>query len=174
MAYIFVSLLIAALALAALAHLIRQVLIPADRPMTPEWLDELSTERYRPMLRLLRRDDFDFLADAAVTRECLAKLRVQRCQIFRAYLLEMDADFRQICTALKAILLHSHVDRPDLASALLRNQLAFGYRKITLHIQVLLFQYEIGTVDVSDLVKLFDSMRMELHTLVPAGSAATA
>ena len=30
-------------------------------PVTTEWLSELSTDRYRPMLRLLQETDFQFL-----------------------------------------------------------------------------------------------------------------
>jgi hypothetical protein len=63
------------------------------------------------------------------------------------------------------------VDRPDLASALVKHQLLFACRKPTLQLQAVLFRHGSGTVDVSHLVKLFDGMRVELRTLVPAEAA---
>jgi len=140
-----------------------------------QWIDEISTDRYRPMLRLLDDEDFRFLrSQPNFTPGMATKLRIQRCQIFRGYLRNMDADFGRICMALKGILLHSKIDRPDLASTLVQRQMVFAYRKMTIQFQVVLFRYGLGTVDVSHLVRLFDGMRLELRTLVPAELAAGA
>ena len=55
--------------------------------VNPEWLLQLSTERYRPMLRLLSDDDVAFLrAQPGFRPSMAAKLRAQRCQILKAYL----------------------------------------------------------------------------------------
>ena len=76
--------------------------------------------------------------------------------------------------ALKCILVRSKIDRPDLASALVRTQMVFAYRKMAIQFEVVLFRYGLGTVDASGLVKLFDGMRLELQALVPAQMAAGA
>jgi hypothetical protein len=165
----------AVLALVALIALVLKLALPFRAsqcpPATAEWIDELSMDRYRPMMRLLDREDFQFLStQPGYTKELATKLRIQRCQIFRAYLRNLDADFNRICMALKGVLLHSDIDRPDLASTLIQHQLAFALRRMTIQFHVVLFRYDIGAVDVSALVQLFDGMRMELRTLVPAES----
>ena len=54
-------------------------------PVTAEWIDELSIERYRPMMRLLDSGDIEFLrAQPGFTPKMVTKLRAQRCQIFAA------------------------------------------------------------------------------------------
>src|ERR1035441_1726583 len=54
-------------------------------PVTIDWLSELSTDRYRPMLRLLDATDFEFLrAQQGFTPEMGKTLRRQRVQIGRA------------------------------------------------------------------------------------------
>jgi len=170
-----------AVSITALAVLIIALRILARQFVSPNcsegtgWIDELSTDRYRPMLHLLDEEDFKFLRNQpGFTNRLGTKLRIQRCQIFRGYLRNLDTDFRRICMALKCILLHSKIDRPDLVSTLLRNQMVFAYRKMTIQFQVVLFRYGFGTVDVSGLVNVFDGMRLELRTLVPAQMASGA
>src|ERR1022692_4950702 len=70
-------------------------------PVTIDWLSELSTERYRPMLRLLDATDFQFLrAQKGFTPEMERRLRRQRVQAFRGYLRLLVADFDRIVAAL--------------------------------------------------------------------------
>ena len=161
--------------LTVLRKLARTFVSSNSRPESIAWIEELSIERYRPMLRLLDEEDFHFLqTQPGFTSQMAAKVRLQRCKIFRAYLRNLDADFVRICVALKAILAHSKTDRPDLASALVQRQMVFAYRKMTIQFQVVLFRYGLGTVDVSYLVRLFDGVRLELQTLVPAMSPVRA
>ncbi|SPE32756.1 conserved hypothetical protein [Candidatus Sulfopaludibacter sp. SbA6] len=162
--------IIAFIGLIALVRKLAQQLVSSNcLPEGTAWIDELSTDRYRPMLRLLDQEDLEFLTPKMATR-----LRILRCQIFRVYLRNMDADFGRICMALKSILLHSKIDRPDLVSALVQRQMLFAYRKMNIQLRALLYQYGVGTVDVSDLVRLFEGMRLELRTLVQAELAARA
>ena len=105
--------LLAALILATVAVVRR--LGSADRslPVTAEWIDELSTDRYRPMMRLLDSRDIEFLrSQAGFTPKMESKLRAQRCQIFRGYLRCLDMDFQRVCMALKLVLVQSEQDRP--------------------------------------------------------------
>src|ERR1019366_8069773 len=88
-------------------------------PVTAEWIDELSADRYRPMMRLLDSRDIEFLrSQAGFTSKMEGKLRAQRCRIFRDYLRCLDMDFQRVCMALKVVLLHSEQDRPDLSDVL--------------------------------------------------------
>src|ERR1035438_6124361 len=83
-------------------------------PVTIDWLSELSTARYRPMLRLLDATDFQFLrAQKGFTPEMERRLRRQRVQTFRGYLGLLVADFDRIVAALRVILAQSANDRSE-------------------------------------------------------------
>jgi hypothetical protein len=144
-------------------------------PVTAEWINELSTERYRPMMRLLDVADIEFLRNQpGYTRAIETRLRAQRCQIFRGYLRCLNLDFKRVATALKIFLTQSEHDRPDLAAMLVQHQIRFATATIAVHFQLLLFQYGIGRVDAGALLKLFDLVRVELGSLVPAESQVCA
>lgn len=156
--------------LLALRLLIRKVAVAGGRlPVTAEWIDELSIERYRPMMRLLDRGDLDFLrSQPGFTPSMATKLRIQRCQIFRGYLRCLSADFGRVCAAIKVLMLQSRHDRPDLAAALVRYQFTFACAIVMVHCRLVLYRWGSCAVDVSSLVNMFDVMRLELRTLVPA------
>ena len=49
----------------------------------PEWLEDFSISRYRPMLRLLSEDDYEFLASQAGYKGKIAsQLRAERRKVF--------------------------------------------------------------------------------------------
>ena len=89
MEYVIAISIVTFLALAiALFLLVRKVAFNGSSlPLTAEWIDELSIERYRPMMRLLDGGDLEFLrSQPGFTPRMATKLRAQRCQIFRGYL----------------------------------------------------------------------------------------
>jgi hypothetical protein len=158
-----------------LVKLTRYSALPERLPVTAEWIDELSIDRYRPMLRLLNQEDVDFLCtQPGFTAQMATKFRIQRCQLFRGYLRCLDSDFKRICMALKVLLVQAKHDRPDLASVLMRYQMTFAYGMMTVQFQLACYPHGVGNVDVTGLVKVFDGMRLELRTLVPAQSWAGA
>ena len=60
---IAVSILACIAVAAGLIFAVRKLAYPAVAlPATLDWIDELSTERYRPMLRLLSNDEIQFLS----------------------------------------------------------------------------------------------------------------
>lgn len=139
-------------------------------PVTAEWIDELSVERYQPMMRLLDGEDLEFLrSQPGFTSRMAVKVRTQRCQIFRGYLRCLNTDFKRVCTALKVLMLHSRQDRPDLAAALVRNQVMFASGMIVAQFRLVLYRWGLCGVNGTSLVKLFDRMRLELRSLVLVG-----
>ncbi len=160
----------------ALSAVVRKFLNPSQGlPLTAEWIDELSIERYRPMLRLLDSGDLEFLrSQPGFTRAMEARLRAQRCQIFRGYLKCLSADFGRVCAALKILMIQARRDRPDLATSLLRGQAMFAYGMLACEFKLVVYRLGLGTVDASDLVRIFDCMRLELRTVVPVTVAAGA
>jgi hypothetical protein len=162
--------------LLAVALLFRKLNSPGGSlPVTAEWIDALSLEHYRPMMRLLDGQDLAFLrGQPGFTPAMAVNLRLKRCRVFRGYLRCLSADFGRVCTALKVVMLHSGIDRPDLASILVHHQLMFASGLATVQVRLLLYRWGIGTVDVASLVKLFDTMRLELRSMVPMGEPACA
>lgn len=161
--------------LLVLLRLTRHFASPQQLPVNADWIDDLSTEHYRPMLRLLDGEDLRFLGtQPGFTPKMATKFRIQRCQLFQRYLGTLDDDFKRICTALKLLMVQAQQDRPDLASVLVWNQINFAYGLMMAQFHVTCYRYGIGTVDVTGLVKLFDGMRLELRTLVPAELGAGA
>jgi hypothetical protein len=65
-------------------------------------------------------------------------------------------------------MLQSRDDRPDLAQALLRQQLNFEGSVLMIQFRLLLYRWGVCSVDVTSLVRIFESMRLELRSLVPA------
>jgi hypothetical protein len=144
-------------------------------PVTAEWIDELSLEHYRPMMRLLDGQDSIFLrGQPGYTPAMAVHLRVQRCRVFRGYLRCLTADFSRVCTALKLVMLQSGLDRPDLASVLLHHQVLFASGLAMVQVRLFLYRWGLGTVDAASLVKLFDGMRLELQSVVPMAELAFA
>ena len=164
------------LALAAVVVLVRKLAFTdTSLPLTAEWIDELSIERYRPMMHLLDAGDVELLrSQPGFTPGMGAKLRFERCQVFRGYLRCLRADFQRVCTALKLLMLHSREDRPDLASVLIHQQVMFECGMLLVGFRLFLYRWGLCGVDVTDLVKIFDVMRLELRRLVPSASAVGA
>src|SRR5216684_3763415 len=108
-------------------------------PVTAEWIADLSLERYKPMLRLLDSADIEFLrGQPGYTRDMESKLRTQRCQVFRGYLRALTSDFQRVCMALKIVMTQSEQDRPDLANALLHQQVLFAVGILGIHCRLFL------------------------------------
>jgi hypothetical protein len=165
------------LALAAAAIVLARKLTVTDTslPLTAEWIDELSIERYRPMMHLLDGDDVESLrSQPGFTPGMAAELRLERCQVFRGYLRCLRTDFQRVCAALKLLMLHSRFDRPDLASVLVHQQVMFECGMVVVRFRLFLYRWGLCGVDVTDLVRIFDLMRLELRRLVPATAAVGA
>ena len=171
MEYVLAISIVTFLALAvALFLLVRKLTFNGSSlPLTAEWIDELSIERYRPMMRLLDGADLEFLrSQPGFTPRMATKLRIQRCQIFRGYLRCLNGDFQRVCAAIKILMLQSRQDRPDLAGLLVQQQMRFACEMGLVYFRLVLYRSGVCGVDVTGLVKNFDLMRLELRSLVPA------
>jgi hypothetical protein len=166
---IVLTIIAACLGVAGFAILLRKLASgPSTLPVTAEWIDDLSVERYRPMLRLLNEDDLSFLASQpGYTPQMGRRFRAQRCQIFRNYLRWLRADFERVCTALRVLMVQSQHDRPDLAAVLLQQRIAFALGLISIQFHLFLYRWGFAGVDVDAAMGAFDSLRAELRQLVP-------
>ena len=156
----------------AVVFVLRRVAFPKTViPITTGWINELSLDRYRPMMRLLDSGDLEFLcSQSGVTPKIIRDFRGQRCRIFRRYLRELNTDFACVCMAITVIMLQSETDRPDLASKLLRSRAHFVWCLVLAQTRLALYRMGIGSIDAACLLNLFDGMRLELRSLVPASA----
>jgi hypothetical protein len=144
-------------------------------PVSVDWIEELSVERYQPMLRLLNSAEIHALrSKPGFTPDMEKKFRINRSQIFRGYLRCLEADFVRIVTATKMILVRSQHDRPDLGFLLLKTQLQFACSVAIVKAKLVLYRWGIDAGDVAEVVKVFDVARLELKSLIPAAAAISA
>src|SRR3954452_1101504 len=111
----------------ALAFLFRE-LVSRTKPeeYDPAWLEDFSIAKYRPMLRLLSEDDYEFLASQAGYQGKIAsQLRAERRRVFRAYLRNLVRDFHRLHHVAKMMAVYSAQDRPEMAITLLKQRLTF-------------------------------------------------
>ena len=169
---IVISIVVLAALILATVAVLRKLDSPnRSLPVTAEWIDELSIDRYRPAMRLLDSRDIEFLrSQAGYTPKMESKMRAQRCQIYRGYLRCLETDFQRVCTALKLVLVQSEQDRPDLSSVLLQNQILFATGLLAVHFRLILYGWGICTVDADGLMRIFDGMAFELRHRVPAAT----
>jgi len=177
MSFVIAVSILACIAVAAgLIFAVRKLAYPTVAlPATLDWIDELSTERYRPMLRLLSNEEIQFLSrNPGFTPKLASQFRRQRCAIFRGYLGSLSRDFTRVALALKLLMVQASSDRSDLASVLVRSQMAFTFGLLVAHVHLILYSFGLGTVNAADLLRLFDGMRLELRSLVPSEMSAAA
>jgi hypothetical protein len=121
-----------------------------------------AADRYRPMLRLLSNDDLAFVsADSKMQRT----LRVRRRNLFRGYLRCLTADYARLLAGVREVMVHSGVDRPDLARALAKNRVHFAIAICKVEFRLALHTTGVGNVDISGLVDALDALRGQVSAL---------
>jgi hypothetical protein len=78
----------------------------------------------------------------------------------------LDRDFTRVCIAIKLLMIHSQVDRPDLFSLLLRKRVWFLMGLLSVEFRLALHACGLGTVDVRNLLGSLDSMHVQMRELV--------
>ena len=107
----------------------------------PEWTPAKSADRYLPLFWLLSDERLLFLRmHGGFAREL--RIRRRRAQLFRRYLGDLRHEFKSMCGALKAVMLQSPCDRPDLAARLVRVEVRFAY--CVLMVRFRLWRYRFG------------------------------
>ena len=144
-------------------------------PVTTDWLNELSLERYRPMLRLLESADFEYVrSQKGYTPALGRRLRHERADAFRGYLKMLQADFNRVAAALELMVAQSSHDRPELASALVHRRVTFACRMLEVRVRMTLFRLGWHGVDAAGLIHMFDGLCCDLCDLMPAYSPSMA
>ena len=171
------SLLIALLSLPAivlvLVVLYRKLSSRQDSDFSIDQCLVLTVEKYRPMERLLREDDFRFLASQrGFSPQLGRRFRAERRRVFRGYLRSLKKDFSRIILVSKLMVLHADEDRADLAKGLIRQRLMFSVGILAVEARLLLHAAGIGTVEVRGLVESLGTMQALLRVQLRQYSAA--
>ncbi len=133
------------------------------------WIDPLSLDRYRPMLRLLSSGDMDFLrACPGCTARHIRVLRARRARILREYLRSLSGDFRRVSRATRVLVANSPADRSRLAIELLHRQWRFSRGLAAVRIRLVLYRWGLAEVDPGTLLGLFHTAYLRLRDFVPS------
>ena len=123
---------------------------------------------YRPMERLLREDDWRYLAarpDVSPAR--IRQMRARRRDLFCAYLRSLTGDFSAICLVVRALIVQSSADRPDLARALSAARRSFYYTLFRVRLCLIAHYFGVSGVriDVSGLTRTLEALAAQARTL---------
>ena len=107
----------------------------------------IEAGRYRPMLRLLSEADAEFAGTGAVGK----LYGTRRRRIARGYLRCLCKDYGFVLAGLRQVLVQSLVDRPELAKALLQNELLFAWHVCRIDFAIRANALGIGSLDARKL-----------------------
>ncbi len=131
-----------------------------------EWEGLFSLSRYKAMERLLDEADRQFLwSHSKFNQKEDKKFRSVRVKIFRGYMQQLSDDFNRICKALKTIMAHSPVDRPDLAGLLLKHQFTFTFALMSVEWKLTLYSWGWDGVNSKALMAPLAHVRAQLESL---------
>jgi hypothetical protein len=174
------SILIAAcvvlvLLIIAAGLLLRNLMQQGCQPVPdPAWIQNFSADRYRPMLRLLTEDDYEFLTAMGTDSSVVKRLRSERRRIFRMYLKNLVRDFARLHRAARVLVLESEQERSEVASRLVRIRVDFFLAVFAVRCRLVLHAAGLGPVDVHRLIEALECMRTDIRTLVPVTQPAGA
>jgi hypothetical protein len=121
-----------------------------------------TADRYRPMLRLLSKEDLAFLpADCKLQRA----LRAKRRELFRGYLRCLTRDYAHLLAGVREAMVHAGMERPDLAKALVKNRVLFAIAICKVEFRLALHAAGSDSVEVSGLVDAFEVLRGQVRVL---------
>lgn len=141
-------------------NVLQRMRVPAD--VNTGVVETLLADRYRPMLRLLGDEDLDFVSGRSHLHRVL---RAQRRQLFRRYLRCLARDYALLLAGVRAVMVQSGIDRPDLARALAKNRVLFAITLARVELRLALHAAGIGKVDISGLVDALESLRAQVTSL---------
>jgi hypothetical protein len=140
--------------------------------------DEPLTTRYRPMERLLRESEWEYLRQQpGFSPAILRTMKAERRKLFRGYLSSLSSDFAAVCELLRILMVQSSVARPDLAIALGKFRLQYSVALVKIEFRLMAHAIGISSIqiDVSNLIRSLDELGSQLRlaaTLSPLTPAA--
>jgi hypothetical protein len=142
---------------------------------TPAIIPDVTLDRYRPMARLLRDEDLRFLQSRPGYRpEMGARLRRSHRRIFRMYLAELSADFRQLHAAARRIVADAPEQHSALVGMLMHQQLVFWRALVAIELRLALDGAGLGAADAQRLIQAVEQLQRAIVSIHPAQGALPA
>ena len=134
------------------------------------WLESFDRNEYRPMLRLLRENDYAFLAaQPGYAPGISRRLRKERAGVLRMYLRQLSGDFHRLARIADFMLVHSGVNRPEMANEIWRVRITFYGAMFRAHLLVNLGGFPAGRLRAADLLGPLDAI---FQAITPPSHAA--
>lgn len=176
MTWTLIALVLSALVLTVTLALRRLMRQGQHAQFDADWLNDFSAAKYRPMMRLLAEDDYEFLALQPGYQAQLAKqLRAERRKIFRAYLRNLTADFERLYRSGQVIVTYSAGDKSELAAALFRQRVHFYWALSLVYARLSIHAFGWTNIEVSNLLRSLEHLRQSLDNVMagqPIGAPA--
>jgi hypothetical protein len=132
----------------------------------PAWIEQFSLARYRPMERLFRESDYQFLrSQTGYTPTIGRRLRKERRRIHRAYLRDLRSDFRRLHGAAWTAIARSEEDVPELASLLVRQRWIFALLVTRAELSLVLDSLGVRPPDLSTVLGGLEKVRFRTAEL---------
>jgi hypothetical protein len=121
----------------------------------------------RTPLERLEPTDISFLSEhPALARTCARELRRERRKILREYLCALRLDFDKTCADIKAAIVSSAVDRPDLVHAILKQQVLFKLGLMRAECSMMLEALGLAEVEFEVIADALGSIRFKVTRLL--------
>jgi hypothetical protein len=140
-----------------------------DRATRPECLQSKSTR-----LEDLDHGSILFLAKHPLLRRTFVReLRRERRKVLREYLRSLRCDFNRTCAAIRAAMVESSEDRPDLARAIFKQQVLFKMRLLHAECSMILEALGLTVVDFDGVIAALGLIRLNVTRLFVAAQQQT-
>ena len=142
------------------------VLIRLFRHETNQTVHSGEPQSKRAPLKDIGPEDIALLAEhPALTHAFLRELRRERRKVLREYLRSLRRDFDQACADIRAAMVASCEDRPDLVSALLKEQLRFKMGLLRAECSMTLEAVGLRSLDFDGVIDALGIIRLNLKQL---------
>jgi hypothetical protein len=138
---------------------------------------EPIADHYRPLGRLLAKTDWQYLAaQPGMTQSRIRQFRAQRRKLFRQYLSGLVSDFGSLCFLVRALMVQSAVDRPDLHQSLSQIRTAFYKAVVMIHFHLLIHAagFSNVTIEAGELTRALEALSAQARMLQLSASPSFA
>jgi len=117
----------------------------------------------------LESNDVAFLVKhPALARTVIGELRCERRRVLREYLRSLRLDFNLTCAEIKAAIVASSEDRPDLVKALFKQQVRFRLELMRAECSMMMEAIGLVAVDFDAIIDALGVIRLNVTRLVAA------
>lgn len=141
--------------------------------VSPEWLESFSPSIYYPMQGLLADEDFRFLSrQPGFDLSLYRKLRRERLNIFRQYLVRLVLDFNRLHAVARMLIAHGSVDRSDLLGRMIRLKIRFTLAVFQAELSYTLCCFGFRSLAARAMILRLEEMSVHLGSLSAGGQSA--